>query len=189
MSEKPEDVFVVVDIETTGLDPNKESILEVGALAIDFKKLAILGPTFNAVVHYKRGAGAEIDPYVEEMHTVNGLWKACAESTCTRSEMFKALVLWMREYGGSHKNVVLVGNSVHFDRSFLTHAVHGSYDLTQLLHYRMVDVRSITYATEKWLPAVRPGDLEPAHRALPDAQYSLNMLRWLKGEMLLGEVR
>lgn len=189
MSEKPEDVFVVVDIETTGLNPDRESILEVGAIAIDFESLSIRGPQFHSLVHYKRMSGEEIDPYVEEMHTVNGLWRDCADSRCTRSEMFKALVLWLQESGAVHKNVVLVGNSVHFDRSFLTHNMHGWHDLTQLLHYRMVDVRSITYAAEKWLPATRPQDLEPAHRALPDAQYSLNMLRWLKGEMRLGAAR
>lgn len=189
MSEKPDDVFVVLDIETTGLNPDRDSILEVGALAIDFQTLAIVGPQFHSVVHYKRGAGAEITPFVEKMHTSNGLWDACAKSACTRSEMFRALVIWMHEQGALSGNVILVGNSVHFDRSFLTHPVHGSYSLTQLLHYRMVDARSLTYATESWLPSVRPKDLEPAHRALPDAQYSLNLLRWLKGEMRLGAER
>jgi len=189
MSEKPEDVFVVLDVETTGLNPDRENLLEVGAIAIDFDTLAIRGPMFHSVVHYKRGAGVEIDPFVEKMHTDNGLWADCADSTCTRSEMFRALVIWMHEQGALEGNVVLVGNSVHFDRSYLTHPVQGSYDLTKQLHYRMVDVRSVTYAVESWLPSVRPKDLEPAHRALPDAHYSLNLLRWLKGEMRLGAER
>jgi oligoribonuclease len=170
-----EDVFIVVDLETTGL-------LEIGALHIDLKSLEVRNQ-FEGIAHFNHNTAQHIDDVVKEMHTVNGLWDACKRSKKALPDVYQEFAEWLASCGAEKGNVVLCGNSIHFDRGFLVHRSSGSHRVQTQLHYRMVDVRSLVYATEAWTSDKRPDSAASTHRAFTDARYSLELMRWVKSVM------
>ena len=86
---------------------------------------------------------------------------------------------YFKDCGATERNVVLVGNSVHFDRGFLTHK-RGYQPLVKLLSHRIVDVRTLMYAAEHWTDAETPDRPDMQHRALHDITGSLNLIRWCR---------
>ncbi|MBA4506089.1 exonuclease domain-containing protein, partial [Corynebacterium sanguinis] len=66
------DRIVWIDLEMTGLDPDKHVIVEVAALVTD-AELNILGEGIDIVVHATQAQLAEMDEVVVAMHTDNGL--------------------------------------------------------------------------------------------------------------------
>jgi oligoribonuclease len=69
----------------------------------------------------------------------------------------------------------LAGNSVHMDRLFLSKYMPG---ITDHVHYRIVDISSLSELCQRWLPGVearRPHHAS-AHRALGDVQASIATL-------------
>ena len=185
--------FLWLDLETTGLDPDKCRILEWAAV------LANDGPDgdMSAVEEYTGvigfgcsayGAGfkdlgaamAEMDPFVVNMHTKNGLIQECTDSTDTLEEA-ESFLLGLAAELGAPRSIILAGASVHFDLSFLR--VHMPR-FAELLSHRCFDVSTLKMAEQSWAGA--PFAKAKAHRALPDILESLQQAaviraaRWAK---------
>ncbi len=130
-----------VDIETTGLEPRTDAILEIAVARS--KGLGPLGGITTYVLSYPSAESAwkRIDPAVVEMHTKNRLREECDGSSLSALSVYAAL----RDFVGSDQPV-LAGSSVHFDRSFLAADFPS---VVRGLHYRNLDVsaiRSFCYA-------------------------------------------
>jgi oligoribonuclease len=179
-----------LDIETTGLNPREDRILEVG-LIITSDDLQEIWRT-SKVCRYL-GDLDKIDPVVRTMHEASGLWAECATTEDTTFSVESALVAELRESRVTDafgKGVVpLCGNSIGFDRSFLREQMPRLLDC---FHYRSIDVSSLTELAKRWHPSVyesRPGaDTKPPHRALPDLENSIALLRYYR-VMLFREGR
>jgi oligoribonuclease len=172
--------YLFLDLETTGLDPRRESILECAALVVT-ADLRILDDT-DRVLHFDRSVEREpIDPFVIDMHTVNGLWLDCEHSAdevdlvaCTLEGMIAA-------HDWEEGKPILAGASIHFDRSFLqTHMP----SIVERLHHRMLDVSSLKLLRkDAGAPDMPKVDV---HRAMPDALHSLAEARQIRDEMAEG---
>jgi len=137
------------DIETTGLDPSKDRILEVYGRVFDLDTLES-GPEFYWLVG--NSMYANVDPYVQEMHTKNGLWKAI-ENNNYHSFLGEKMTVFFTENMTEEfiaKKVVLAGRSVHFDLKFLKTYLTG-------FHHRVFDLRSII---EFWVANTADKNLE-----------------------------
>ena len=81
------------------------------------------------------------------------------------------------------KKCILCGNSIWQDRRFLVRYMN---ELTEFLHYRMLDVSSFKLIKEHWYPKQKPfAKPKEAHRALEDIEESIREMKYYKEHMLL----
>ena len=165
------DGYVIVDVETTGLDPVLDTILELGILIAD-KYFNVLSE-FNMVNHFDFELGkAGIDGFVIDMHSNNGLWDECQASNFSLKTVEKQAQNFLTD--GGWNNQPMCGSTIQFDRSFLAEWMP---ELNRTFHYRHIDVSSLKNVWNKygWPKGYLTKDGK--HRSLPDCYDTLNELR------------
>lgn len=190
MENEERKVWFVLDLETTGLDPKQDCILEIGAIAVDAKTLEELG-RFHSLVQADPKACMP-HPVVLKMHGDNGLWAELAQATTldTRpNQVAVSFMAWSRQFQPTGR-IVLAGDSVHFDLSFLWAWLDGN--LAVRFGHRVINTSTFRDAFREWgLPETgdAPGEsaASPAHRAMADAERSLRTLRRLREAVQTGQ--
>lgn len=157
-----------VDLETTGLDPIKDRILEIACIITDdsFQETARFEVVTDEalVTDY-----CKIDRVVLEMHSKNGLW---SESLLSLTTVRKTDVVLAELIAAKAPKSQLAGSSVHFDREFLRKWLPVSFNQ---LHYRNLDVSSVTELVKRARPTLdesRPKS-RGMHRAMSDLEDSI----------------
>lgn len=157
----------------TGLDPEKERILEIATLVTD-SDLNILG---EGPVVYVRQSEALIDAMDEwntEHHTSSGLIDKVREQGVSERDAELQTLEFLRQFVGPGESP-LCGNSIGQDRRFL---VKYMPELEEFLHYRNLDVSTVKELARRWRPDIA-GSLNKrnAHRALDDIKESIEELK------------
>ena len=171
-------MIVWLDLETTGLDAEKDLILEV-ACVVTTDQLAELG-RFHAVTDYaKRVPLCSLPVRVQEMHLENGLWLDSlrnGQSADSVASAFHNFLVGEMKIPKDPKPL-LAGNTISFDRRFL----QEKWPLTaSLFHYRDYNVTTLHEFFKGAAPDVytaAPGRC-PGHRAMPDILSSLENTRY-----------
>ncbi len=171
-------VFVWMDLEMTGLDPERCGIVELA--------IVLTGPDLVPVAELERviwqpdDVLGRMDPFVREMHTRSGLLDRVRASTHSTADVEReALALVSRHC--AHRQGILGGNSIHQDRRFLIRHMPG---LEGWLHYRQVDVSSLKVLAAAWFPDVpRFEKGESTHTALADIRGSLAELAYYREKL------
>jgi oligoribonuclease len=163
--------FLWLDLETTGLDPVRGSILEAAAVLVNDSRDGDMSvvDSFTSVVQPFFDHLPEMDPFVLSMHTSNGLL-ADIEAHRGRpiEEVEDSLIELARRVSDKPRSVVLAGSTVAFDQGFVR--VHMPR-LAELLSHRCFDVSTLKMAERDW--AGEKFKKAEAHRALPDVLESL----------------
>jgi len=179
-----DDLWLVTDLETTGLVPRDHLILEAGVIAISAKDLSVVEESETLVRHDKDHILERLDDTVHAMHTKNGLladFEHCrGHFVYGHQGLDEWLVAFANRLGFERGKVILVGNTVHFDRSFLE---QHTFTFPTYLHYRHLDVRAMQVAYRAWHGHHDVLEYEKPHRALPDARRSLETLRFFRDRM------
>lgn len=168
--------YVVLDLETEGLDPYKDRILEVAAIAVsrDLQELA----RHHQVLHSDRPLAA-IDPFVQRMHTDNGLFVESAASKTGELAADIALAQFLSTLYHGPGAIILMGNSPQFDHGFLKARMPIA---ATWLHYRLMDVGGLArWLKDFGLPIEKP---PVAHRAMLDCESEL-----LEAQKMRAQVR
>ena len=171
-------MLVWLDLEMTGLDPNRHTIVEIATLVTD-DELEIVAEGPDLVVHHPPEVLAEMDDVVRAMHERSGLLDDIVGSTLTLAEAGQATLDFIRSHVPNVRTAPLCGNSIGTDRRFL--AAHLP-DIENHLHYRSIDVSTIKELCRRWYPAaytaapVKAG----AHRALGDIRESVAELKYYR---------
>jgi oligoribonuclease len=179
------DRLVWIDLEMTGLDTVRHTIVEIAVLITD-SELELVDDGIDLVVHASPEELAEMDDFVRKMHTKSGLLPAIEASTLTLEDAGKAVLAYLAEQLPGPGTAPLCGNSIGVDRRFLDRYLP---EVDQYIHYRSVDVSSFKELCRRWYPAVykhRPDKAE-THRALDDIRESIEELRFYRANMLLPQ--
>jgi oligoribonuclease len=168
-------VLVWMDLEMTGLDPDRCAIVEIATLVTD-DELEIVAEGPDLVVHQPPEALAGMEKIVVDMHTKSGLLPAIAASTTTLEEAGAATLAFIKEHVPEPRTVPLCGNSIGTDRRFLAKYLP---EIEDHLHYRSVDVSTIKELVRRWYPDVLDQMVrkQTSHRALDDIRESIDELR------------
>lgn len=168
-----------VDVETTGLDPEKNRLLEVGIVVTDDganelgRRSVVLAPDYTA--HFQIGA-------VRELHDPNGLWAECKRDGLGRRHGEESMTAWLASMIGEEQPV-MGGSSVHFDRAFLREHMPR---LHAMFHYRNIDVSTLKEVNRRIGFAPEWDGKRDIHRSIPDLEDTLNeyrhYVRWIGAE-------
>jgi len=171
------DRLVWIDCEMTGLDIERDALIEIACLVTD-AELTVLDEGVDVIIKPPAEALAGMPEVVREMHTASGLL-AELPSGITIAEAQDIVLGYVRGHVGEPKKVPLCGNSIATDRWFIARDMP---ELDAYLHYRMVDVSSIKELARRWYPRAyfASPDKNGGHRALADIKESVQELRYYR---------
>jgi oligoribonuclease len=171
------DRLVWIDCEMTGLDLERDALIEIACLVTD-GALEVLGDGLDLVIKPPPEALDQMEAVVREMHTASGLLAELA-SGITLAEAQDQVLAYVRKYISDPRRVPLAGNSIATDRVFIARDMP---ELDAFLHYRMVDVSSIKELARRWYPRTyfASPPKRGGHRALADITESIQELRYYR---------
>ena len=192
--------LVWIDLETTGLDPRSDRILEVGLAATDDNLDPIPGiDPYQTVIYQEDFDVRKYDAAVIEMHANSGLLTEIAAGRGARRDQAEhRMRIWLHNLSNRYLDpenagFLMAGSTVgQFDRQFFSRAWPK---LMEPFHYRVLDVSSIkelvrrlygddaVYSAED---AARDDIVVKAHRVLPDIEASIAELRFYVNSYFAG---
>jgi len=175
--------LVWIDLEMTGLDPEKHVILEIATILTD-NNLEILEEGPDIVIHQEESVLEHMDDWSREQHGSSGLLErvSVSEYDCQRAERETMDFL---ESHCERGQCPLCGNSVWQDRRFL---IRYMPDLADFLHYRNIDVSSLKELVKRWYPQLPTYEKRKDHRASGDIKESINELKYYRQKVFLPKV-
>jgi oligoribonuclease len=171
------DRLVWIDCEMTGLDIERDALIEIACLVTD-AELNLLDDGVDLIIKPPAEALAGMPEVVREMHTTSGLL-AELPGGIPVSEAAELVLGYVRGHVPEARKVPLCGNSIATDRWFIARDMP---ELDAYLHYRMIDVSSIKELSRRWFPRayfsspIKHG----GHRALADIRESVQELRYYR---------
>ncbi len=171
-----DDLLVWIDMEMSGLDPDRESILEIATLITDAALTVVAeGPVL--AIHQPDALLEAMDDWNREHHGASGLIARVRASRVSLADAEEATLAFVRQYC-TERSSPLCGNSIHQDRRFLARYMKR---LDAFLHYRNIDVSTVKELVRRWYPdAPPPPEKKHAHLALDDIRESLEELRFYR---------
>ena len=167
------DNLIWLDLEMTGLDPDRDLIIEIATVVTD-KHLNILAEGPTIAVHQSDAALAAMDEWNQTHHGQSGLIRRVKDSQIgtVEAEMLTLdfLAQWLPP-----RTSPMCGNSICQDRRFLYRYMPK---LEAFFHYRNLDVSTVKELAGRWAPSVKDGFVKKAsHRALDDIIESIDELK------------
>src|SRR5215510_8138119 len=177
------DVLVWLDMEMTGLDPERERIIEIATILTDGQLTEIaVGP--ELVIHQPDEILAAMDDWNTKHHGASGLTERVRQSQISDADAEAQTIAFIDAHVSTRDRPVLAGNSIHQDRRFIRHYMPA---LEKRLHYRMVDVSTIKELARRWYPQIiakQPAKRD-THRALDDIRESIEELRFYRAQVFV----
>lgn len=178
------DKLVWIDCEMTGLDLQRDALIEVAVLVTD-GDLNVLGEGADVIIKPTDEQLEHMGDFVREMHTKSGLLSKLAHGV-TMEEATDQILSHVKEFVPVERKAPLAGNTIGTDRTFLARDMP---ELESWVHYRNLDVSSIKELARRWYP--RTFWQAPAkggnHRALADIQESIEELRYYRDTLFVPQ--
>lgn len=159
-------------MEMTGLDAEKEVVIEIATLVTD-SELNVLEEGPCIAIHQREEVLNKMDEWNTKHHNASGLINRVRESLINHEEAEKKTLGFVKKYCTKGTSP-LCGNSIHQDRKFLSKYMRNLHDY---LHYRSIDVTSIKELVTRWYPdSPKFPKKSNEHMALTDIRESLQEL-------------
>jgi len=170
--------LIWIDLEMTGLDPERHVIIEIATIVTD-DRLNIIAQGPEIAIHYPDSDLFSMDEWSRRQHQSSGLLDRVKASSinCRRAE--QDTLDFLHRYC-SERQCPLCGNSVWQDRRFL---IKYMPLLEAFLHYRNIDVSSLKELALRWYPSIRPFSKKKSHLALDDIKESIEELKYYRAKV------
>lgn len=175
----PETRLIWIDLEMTGLDTDRDSIIEIATLVTD-SELNVLAEGPEIAIRHPVERLQAMDDWNRETHTRSGLWQRVVESQVSMAEAEARTIEFLKAWVPAGKSP-MCGNSICQDRRFLAREM---VELERYFHYRNLDVSTVKELAKRWAPQVAQGlKKNGAHTALSDIRESVAELAYYRGFM------
>jgi len=164
--------LIWIDLEMTGLSPERDRIIEVAVVVTDPQVTRrIEGPVL--AIHQSDAVLDAMDAWNQATHGKSGLVERVRASTIDEAAAQEAVIAWLRRYIGAGKSP-MCGNTICQDRRFLANHMPR---LEAFFHYRNLDVSTLKELARRWKPALLERVTKnQAHTALADVHESIDEL-------------
>ena len=168
--------LVWIDLEMTGLDPDKDRIIEIAVVVTDAQLGSrTAGPVL--AIHQSDATLEAMDAWNKGTHGRSGLIDRVKASTVDEAEAEDQVIAFLQRYVRKGKSP-MCGNSICQDRRFLARTMPR---LEAFFHYRNLDVSTLKELARRWKPEIMAGFRKAqAHTALADIQESIDELAYYR---------
>lgn len=171
--------LVWIDLEMTGLDTDRDGILEIATVVTD-AQLNVLAEGPELAIAHPLVTLEAMDDWNRNQHGQSGLWQRVLEQGVALADAEARTVEFLQAWVPRGKSPIC-GNSICQDRRFL-HRLMPT--LERYFHYRNLDVSTIKELARRWAPDVLDGFIkESAHTALSDVRDSIAELQHYRKSM------
>jgi oligoribonuclease len=179
---KRADNLVWIDLEMTGLDPKKCTILEIGVV-VTTGNLDVVAEGPSIAIRHSEKVLSSMEPWSRYHHKKSGLTDECRGSAVSLKKAEAAVLDFVRAHC-KPRTAPLCGNTVWQDRRFL---VKYMPKLESHLHYRVIDVSSIKELVQRWYGDGHkmPRQKKQTHRVLQDIRESIEELRFYRQKVFI----
>jgi oligoribonuclease len=164
--------LIWIDLEMTGLSPERDRIIEIAVVVTDaMVTTRVEGPVF--AIHQSDAVLDAMDAWNKGTHGRSGLIERVKASTVDEAHASAEVIAWLSQYIGAGKSP-MCGNTICQDRRFLANHMPA---LEAFFHYRNLDVSTLKELARRWKPSALEGVKKAqAHTALADVHESIDEL-------------
>lgn len=179
MAQHP-DNLIWIDLEMTGLDTQRDVIIEIATIVTDAQLNTLAeGPVI--AIHQPDTLLDAMDDWNKNQHGKSGLLQRVRESDCSEREAERRTLDFLAQYVPA-RGSPMCGNSICQDRRFLARCMP---ELEAFFHYRNVDVSTLKELARRWMPALAGQFTKSgAHLALDDIRDSIRELQFYREKFL-----
>ena len=172
--------LIWIDLEMTGLSPERDRIIELAVVVTDpMVTERVEGPVF--AIHQSDAVLDAMDAWNKGTHGKSGLVERVKASTVDEAHASAEVIAWLSQYVGAGKSP-MCGNTICQDRRFLANHMPA---LEAFFHYRNLDVSTLKELARRWKPGVIEGFKKvQAHTALADVHESIDELLHYRQHLL-----
>lgn len=168
--------LIWIDLEMTGLDPDRDRIIEIATVVTD-AKLNIIAEGPVIAVYQPDTILNSMDDWNTNQHRKTGLVDRVKESHYSEDDAQAATIEFLMEHVLPGKSP-MCGNSICQDRRFLHRWMPK---LAIYFHYRNLDVTTLKILAQMWAPElINQFTKESTHQALQDIYDSIAELRFYR---------
>jgi len=172
--------LIWIDLEMTGLDPERGFILEIATVVTDDQlELVAEGP--NIAVNQPDEVLLFMEEWSMIHHKESGLLDRVKSSSCDCRSAEQETLEFLSPLCKKGESP-LCGNSVGQDRQFLKKHMPT---LESFFHYRNIDVSTIKELVRRWYPSLPLYKKQKTHLALSDIKESISELRYYRQKVFL----
>ncbi|TDB61211.1 oligoribonuclease [Photorhabdus khanii] len=180
---KSEHNLIWIDLEMTGLDPERDRIIEIATIVTD-ANLNILAEGPVIAIYQSDEQLALMDEWNVRTHTGSGLVERVKASKIDARAAEKATIEFLEQWVPAGASPIC-GNSVAQDRRFLFRYMP---ELEAYFHYRYLDVSTLKELARRWKPEILTGlKKQNTHQALDDIRESVAELAYYREHFIQSE--
>jgi oligoribonuclease len=171
--------LVWIDLEMTGLNPDRDRIIEIATVVTD-KELTVLAEGPVVAIHQPNDVLAAMDEWNTRQHKLSGLTERVQVSNFDVAYAEQETLEFLRQHSEQGASP-MCGNSICQDRRFL---IRHMPELAAFFHYRNLDVSTLKILAKLWMPEVGSRfEKQSVHLALADIHDSIRELRFYREQL------